>query len=117
MVFAIFSYPARSNEMDEFPYRDFTAQAYVNNITTGYVDPINPIAAVKYGRGKITKTGERYEIGTYLGPSYAPRNAAQYFKKLECFCFKQQTLAAGETKRFPVVFVIDPDLPKFRSQT
>ena len=45
-------------------------------------------------------------------PSYAPRNAAQYFKKLECFCFKQQTLAAGETKRFPVVFVIDPDLPK-----
>ena len=45
-------------------------------------------------------------------PSYAPRNAAQYFKKLECFCFKQQTLAAGETRRFPVVFVIDPDLPK-----
>ncbi len=45
-------------------------------------------------------------------PSYAPRNAAQYFKKLECFCFKQQTLEPGETKRFPVVFVIDPDLPK-----
>lgn len=45
-------------------------------------------------------------------PSYAPRNAAQYFKKLECFCFKQQTLAARETKRFPVVFVVDPDLPK-----
>ena len=45
-------------------------------------------------------------------PSYAPRNAAQYFKKLECFCFKQQTLGPRETKRFPVVFVIDPDLPK-----
>lgn len=45
-------------------------------------------------------------------PSYAPANAAKYFKKLDCFCFKQQTLAAGETKRFPVVFVIDPDLPK-----
>ena len=45
-------------------------------------------------------------------PSYAPAHAAPYFKKLECFCFRQQTLAAHETKRFPVVFVIDPDLPR-----
>src|SRR4029079_14435612 len=40
------------------------------------------------------------------------RNAAQYFRKLECFCFAKQTLAAGETRRMPVVFVIDPALPK-----
>jgi cytochrome c oxidase assembly protein subunit 11 len=45
-------------------------------------------------------------------PSYGPRQAAQYFKKLECFCFTQQTLAAGEVRQMPVVFVIDPDLPK-----
>jgi cytochrome c oxidase assembly protein subunit 11 len=45
-------------------------------------------------------------------PSYGPRHAAQYFKKLECFCFTQQTLAAGEVRQMPVVFVIDPDLPK-----
>jgi cytochrome c oxidase assembly protein subunit 11 len=45
-------------------------------------------------------------------PSYGPRLAAQYFKKLECFCFTQQTLAAGEVRQMPVVFVIDPDLPK-----
>lgn len=45
-------------------------------------------------------------------PSYAPMQSAQYFQKLECFCFKQQVLAAGETRRFPVVFFIDPDLPK-----
>ena len=44
--------------------------------------------------------------------SYGPRNAAQYFKKLECFCFTQQTLAAGEVRQMPVVFVVDPDLPK-----
>jgi len=45
-------------------------------------------------------------------PSYGPRQAAQYFRKLECFCFTQQTLAAGEVRQMPVVFVIDPALPK-----
>lgn len=45
-------------------------------------------------------------------PSYGPRHAVQYFRKLECFCFTQQTLAAGEVRQMPVVFVIDPDLPK-----
>lgn len=45
-------------------------------------------------------------------PSYGPRQAVQYFKKLECFCFTQQTLAAGEVRQMPVVFVIDPNLPK-----
>ena len=45
-------------------------------------------------------------------PSYAPKQATQYFKKLECFCFKQQTLAAHESRQFPVTFVIDPNLPK-----
>ena len=44
-------------------------------------------------------------------PSYAPMQSAQHFRKLECFCFTQQTLAAGETRQFPVVFFIDPALP------
>jgi cytochrome c oxidase assembly protein subunit 11 len=45
-------------------------------------------------------------------PSYGPQLAAEYFKKIECFCFTQQTLAAGETRRMPVTFVVDPSLPK-----
>jgi cytochrome c oxidase assembly protein subunit 11 len=44
-------------------------------------------------------------------PSYAPLQSARHFQKLECFCFQQQTLGPGETRRFPVVFFIDPDLP------
>ena len=44
-------------------------------------------------------------------PSYGPQHAGQYFSKLECFCFTKQTLAAGETRRMPVVFLIDPKLP------
>ena len=45
-------------------------------------------------------------------PSYAPMQAARFFNKVECFCFQQQTLAAGETRAFPVVFFVDPQLPK-----
>jgi cytochrome c oxidase assembly protein subunit 11 len=43
--------------------------------------------------------------------SYGPKGAGQYVKKLECFCFTQQTLAAGETRRMPVTFVLDGSLP------
>jgi cytochrome c oxidase assembly protein subunit 11 len=45
-------------------------------------------------------------------PSYAPRNAMPHFNKIECFCFNQYTLDAGEKKQWPVAFVIDPKLPK-----
>ncbi len=45
-------------------------------------------------------------------PSYAPNQAAAHFNKLECFCFQQYTLEAGEKKQWPVAFVIDPKLSK-----
>ena len=45
-------------------------------------------------------------------PSYAPKQAAAYFNKLECFCFTQYTLQPGEKKEWPVAFVIDPKLSK-----
>lgn len=45
-------------------------------------------------------------------PSYAPREAAAYFNKVECFCFNQYTLAPGEKKQWPVAFVVDPKLAK-----
>jgi len=44
-------------------------------------------------------------------PSFGPQQAALYLRKMECFCFQQQTLAPGEVRRMPVVFVIDPKLP------
>jgi cytochrome c oxidase assembly protein subunit 11 len=45
-------------------------------------------------------------------PSYAPGVAQAHFTKVECFCFTQQTLAPGESKRWPVIFVVDDKLPK-----
>ena len=45
-------------------------------------------------------------------PSYAPRQSAAHFNKLECFCFNEYVLAPGETREWPVAFVVDPRLPK-----
>ena len=44
--------------------------------------------------------------------SYGPALAGRYVRKLECFCYQAQTLAAGETRRMPVTFVVDPQLPQ-----
>lgn len=55
---------------------------------------------------------QSYKMEAQAIPSYAPQQAAAYFKKMDCFCFKQQTLEANEARQMPVVFYIDPDLPK-----
>ncbi len=55
---------------------------------------------------------QAYQMDAQAIPSYAPQQAGNYFKKMECFCFKQQTLAANQAKQMPVVFYIDPAIPK-----
>jgi cytochrome c oxidase assembly protein subunit 11 len=65
------------------------------------------LVTVKYN---ITNNEPRAMAGQAI-PSYAPQQSAQYFHKVECFCFKQQALPARETREFPVVFVVDPKLP------
>jgi len=45
-------------------------------------------------------------------PSYSPQVAGEYFKKLDCFCFARQSFGPGEKRQMPVVFVVDPALPR-----
>lgn len=45
-------------------------------------------------------------------PSVAPAEAAQYLHKVNCFCFEQQVLQAGESVEMPLLFVIDRQLPE-----
>ena len=45
-------------------------------------------------------------------PSYAPIQAMAHFNKLECFCFSEHVLKPGESRTWPVVFVVDTKLPK-----
>lgn len=59
---------------------------------------------------EIRNDGKTTLVGQAI-PSYGPKHGAAFVKKLECFCFKQQVLAAGETRQMPVQFVIDPALP------
>ena len=59
---------------------------------------------------EIRNTSDRAVTGQAI-PSYGPQLAARYFKKLECFCFTQQTLQPGEARQMPVVFVIEKGLP------
>ena len=42
----------------------------------------------------------------------SPDTAGKYFRKIECFCFTEQTLVAGETVQMPVTYFIDPDILK-----
>jgi len=45
-------------------------------------------------------------------PSVAPSSAAKYFNKIECFCFTRQEFEGRAEKEMPLVFFVEPDLPR-----
>jgi cytochrome c oxidase assembly protein subunit 11 len=59
----------------------------------------------------VVNNSNRAIVGQAV-PSYGPARAAAFFKKIECFCFTPQTLAAGERRRMPVLFVLEPSIDK-----
>ncbi|MFO0481591.1 MAG: cytochrome c oxidase assembly protein [bacterium] len=65
------------------------------------------IATVIY---EVTNVAGKAVTGQAI-PSYGPMLAGQFFRKIECFCFEKQELAAGETRQMPIAFVVDPTLP------
>lgn len=70
---------------------------------------------VKPGETKIVKFYAKNETSVKMVgqsvPSVAPGRAASYFKKIECFCFEQQTLEGQEEVWMPLQFYIDADIP------
>ncbi len=60
---------------------------------------------------EVVNNSNRAIVGQAV-PSYGPARAGAFFKKIECFCFTPQTLAAGERRRMPVMFVLEPSMDK-----
>jgi cytochrome c oxidase assembly protein subunit 11 len=58
---------------------------------------------------KASNTSDRPLTGT-ASFNVSPDVAGRYFGKIECFCFKEQTLAPGETVDMPVSFFVDPSI-------
>ncbi len=58
----------------------------------------------------LTNTSNSNLIAT-ANPSVSPGRYAEYFKKIECFCFEHQVINANETKELAVQFIVDNELP------
>ena len=57
----------------------------------------------------VTNTSDR-PIQVRASYNVSPEQTGPYFQKLQCFCFSDQTLKAGETRQFPVQYFIAPEL-------
>jgi cytochrome c oxidase assembly protein subunit 11 len=92
---------------------EFDANSHDNGLlfrpeTTSLAVKTGDIVHVTY---RVENTRDTTVIGQAV-PSYGPQHAGGYVKKLDCFCFKQQTFAPHEVRDMPVVFVLDKALPE-----
>ncbi|MES2835457.1 MAG: cytochrome c oxidase assembly protein [Pseudomonadota bacterium] len=57
----------------------------------------------------VTNTSDQ-PISAKAGYNVVPERAGPYFQKLQCFCFDEQVIQAGETKSFPVQYFVAPEI-------
>lgn len=59
----------------------------------------------------VTNNSDQPITGTAMY-NVVPETAGAYFQKLQCFCFDAQTIAAGQTVEFPMLYFIDPEITR-----
>ena len=76
--------------------------------------PVQEEIRLPLGEDHLAFYTARNEAGTPVTGvalyNVTPDTAGKYFHKTACFCFNQQTLAAGEQKEFPLSFWVDPQI-------
>ncbi|CUM62917.1 uncharacterized protein PRCAT00000477001 [Priceomyces carsonii] len=65
--------------------------------------------ALAFYKAKNMSNEDIIGMATY---SVTPDHVAPYFNKIQCFCFEEQRLSAGEEVDMPVFFFIDPEFAK-----
>ena len=66
---------------------------------------------------KVFYKAQNLSARTWTGQAVynvSPDQVGKYFKKIQCFCFSEQTLKAGESVDMPVVFFVDPKIKQDR---
>jgi cytochrome c oxidase assembly protein subunit 11 len=62
---------------------------------------------------KIYYRAQNLSARTWTGQAVynvSPAQVGKYFKKIQCFCFSEQTLKAGQSVDMPVIFFVDPKI-------
>ena len=75
-------------------------------LKTSYKLPLGAHGLAAY---EVTNTSAQ-DISVMAGYNVTPHTAGRYFNKLECFCFEERIIKAGETKKLPVVFFVAPEM-------
>lgn len=63
---------------------------------------------------EVTNTSEQ-DVSLMASYNVTPHKAGLYYNKLECFCFEERIVKAGETKKLPVVFFVGPEMDQVRN--
>ena len=92
-----------SNVMPGLPWKFEPEQneikAHIGEVVTVHYKVINEAARTISGQASYNVT---------------PPQVGAYFNKINCFCFTEQTMKAGETREMAVVFYVDPSIAKDR---
>lgn len=71
---------------------------------------VHPGETLKVNFSASNLSGQRGTVQAV--PSVSPGLAANHLQKVSCFCFEQQTLDPGQQQEMPLLFYVDPALPK-----